>query len=317
MRSQGRGPERGAPAGEPDPGGAVAGGHRVIGVPVAGGELAVGLWGEGGPAVLAVHGITGNHLHWGRVAPLLAGDHLVIAPDLRGRAGSRDLPGPWGMAAHARDLVAVLAHLGVTGAVVVGHSMGGFVATALVALAPEVVRAVVLVDGGVPLPGAPRDLPVDEAVEAVIGPARRRLDMRFADRDAYRAFWAAHPALSGCFDEVVTAAVDRDLTGEPPEMVPGVRLEAVTGDARDLLVDDTPERNLGALARAGTPGVLLWATAGMLGDPPGLYPPDAIAALGPGLPVDAVRVDGVNHYTVVLGPTGAAAVADHVRRFTR
>ena len=79
-------------------------------VPVAGGDLFVARWGSG-PPVLAVHGITGSHAAWPWVADRLAGAVSLIAPDLRGRGASNGLPGPFGMAAHAADLVAVLDHL--------------------------------------------------------------------------------------------------------------------------------------------------------------------------------------------------------------
>ncbi|MEA2447323.1 MAG: hypothetical protein QOK47_960, partial [Actinomycetota bacterium] len=100
-------------------------------VPVQGGNLRVGRWGTEGPVVLALHGITASHMTWPWVARELSGDVQFIAPDLRGRGGSRDLPGPYGMKAHADDCVAVLDHLGAEQAVVVGHSMGGFVAAIL------------------------------------------------------------------------------------------------------------------------------------------------------------------------------------------
>ncbi|MCH7750179.1 MAG: alpha/beta fold hydrolase, partial [Acidobacteria bacterium] len=95
-------------------------------VPVTGGDLFVARWGSG-PPVLAVHGITGSHAAWPWVADRLVGAVSLIAPDLRGRGASNGLPGLFGMAAHAADLVAVLDHLDVTRAVVVGHSMGAWI----------------------------------------------------------------------------------------------------------------------------------------------------------------------------------------------
>ena len=58
-------------------------------IPVTGGELTVGRWGTLGdaPPVLAIHGITANHLTWGLVAPLVPGP--VVAPDLRKGADPR------------------------------------------------------------------------------------------------------------------------------------------------------------------------------------------------------------------------------------
>ncbi len=84
-----------------------------------------------------------------------------------------------GLDAHARDLIAVLDALGVERAVVVGHSMGAFVALVLGDLYPERVSRVVLVDGGLPL-----DLPAGLSTDDVIT-LRARPDRR-APRDAIR-----------------------------------------------------------------------------------------------------------------------------------
>src|ERR1700761_8876745 len=100
-----------------------------IDVPVAGGSLRVAVWPGDGPTVVVPHGITGNLLSWKMVADELAGRVRLVAPDLRGRAGSAGLPGPYGMAAHAADMVAIADHLGLERVALAGHSMGGFVAT--------------------------------------------------------------------------------------------------------------------------------------------------------------------------------------------
>src|SRR5690606_38633065 len=129
--------------------------YRAEEVPVRGGSMHVGVWDPegdpaGAPTVVAVHGITSSHVAW----PLLAAampDVRVVAPDLRGRGRSRDLPGPYGMPSHADDVAAVLEHLGVERAVAVGHSMGGFVSLVLADRHPGRVSALVLVDGGLPL----------------------------------------------------------------------------------------------------------------------------------------------------------------------
>ena len=86
-------------------------------VPVAGGTLHVGVAGpapgtDGVPIVLAVHGITGSHRSWAPVARHLGDAVTVLAPDLRGRGESAEVGGPYGMASHVEDLLAVLDHTG-------------------------------------------------------------------------------------------------------------------------------------------------------------------------------------------------------------
>src|SRR3954463_2470409 len=98
-------------------------------VPVDGGALRVVEWPGDGPVVIAVHGITANALSWAAVARELAGRVRLVAPDLRGRAGSAHLPGPYGMGTHAADMIALADHLGVSSVAFAGHSMGGFVVT--------------------------------------------------------------------------------------------------------------------------------------------------------------------------------------------
>ena len=79
--------------------------YSTFDVPAAGGPLHVGRWGDGDRVVVAAHGITGNHRSWQGVARALGPDVSLVAPDLRGRGASAKLPGPFGMRAHADDLV--------------------------------------------------------------------------------------------------------------------------------------------------------------------------------------------------------------------
>ena len=138
-------------------------------VPVAGGSLHVGRWGEGDHVVMAAHGITGNHFSWQGVARALGPDVSLVAPDLRGRGLSGKLPAPFGMRAHADDLAAVLDHLDLEQAVLVGHSMGAYVATVAATRHAPRWSQVVLVDGGLPLP-----LPLASQIEELFDrpPAR-------------------------------------------------------------------------------------------------------------------------------------------------
>jgi pimeloyl-ACP methyl ester carboxylesterase len=275
-----------------------------IDVPVAGGSLAAYRWPGDGPVVLAAHGISSNHRTWGVVAAALDGAATVVAPDLRGRGRSNGLPGPYTIAQHAEDCAAVLDHVGASDAVVAGHSMGGFVATALATRHPQRVRALVLVDGGPPL-NVPPGVDVDDALAATLGPAMQRLDMTFADRGAYRAFWQQHPSFAGIWSGEVDAQIQHDLEGEEPEMRSSCVREAVRVNGRELLADEAVRS---AVRDVACPTVVLWAPRGMVDEPPGLYTEDRLNGL------EHELVPDTNHYSILLGAPGAKRVAGAIRR---
>src|ERR1700689_2697949 len=79
---------------------------RLLNVPVDGGDLRVLLWGNGKRVAVAVHGITASAMSWQAVARHMPADWTLAAPDLRGRGYSSDLPGPYGLERHARDMAA-------------------------------------------------------------------------------------------------------------------------------------------------------------------------------------------------------------------
>lgn len=287
-------------------------GYRTGTTPVRGGELAHGAWGGVGPLVVAIHGITANHLAFALLAERLTPQFRLVAPDLRGRGRSRDLPPPYGMESHAADVAALVEAEGDGHpAVVVGHSMGGWVAVALARSHPELVHALVLVDGGAPLPlpdglGAdPDDAAIDAAITATVGPAYERLRNTYPSRDAYLDLFRAHPALQE-WSPAIEAYVEYDLVGEPPQLRSACRLEAALADARGLYAvgDTAPEPT-------AVPSVFLRAERGMLDQPEGMYAAGWPEQWLPGTPVETVP--DVNHYTVVMGERGADVVAQHVR----
>jgi pimeloyl-ACP methyl ester carboxylesterase len=282
-------------------------------IPVQGGQLSVLHWtadSPGAPVALLLHGITSNALVWARVAGELAGEFEVVAPDLRGRAGSAALPGPYGLAAHAEDVAAVLARFG--DAVLVGHSMGAFVTTLAAAAATRYrVRGLVLVDGGLPFPRQP-GADVDARLTALLGGTLDRLTTTFPDLAAVRAFWAAHPTVGPWVDvPSVAAFLARDVVGAPPALRSAVVPDAVRADGADLLGE---ERVLQTARELPVPATLLWAPRGMTDQPPGLYGEERLAALGAERAgITATGVPDTNHDSIVWAPQGIAAIAGAVR----
>ena len=287
--------------------------YRIHDVPVEGGALRVGEWGPDDPAaptVIAVHGITASHLAWAMVAEAIP-EVRLIAPDLRGRGRSSGLPGPYGMARHAADLEAVIEALQLPRALLLGHSMGGFVAVVAAHRYPDRFSEVLLVDGGLPL-AIPAGIGRDDLLAAVLGPAAQRLSMTFKDRPTYLEFWRKHPAFASDWSQAVVDYASYDLTGAEPELRPSSSLEAVKEDSMELY-DGEPV--LAALAGLRQPVTLMTAPRGLLNETPGLYRPSEIERWKAELPAMTVReVPDVNHYTIVMGAAGASAVAREARR---
>ena len=284
--------------------------YRTATVPGRGGDLAVGVWGpDDAPTVLAIHGITASHRAWALLGSL-APELRTIAPDLRGRGRSNALRGPWGMTAHADDAAAVLDAFGVERCVVLGHSMGGFVAATLAARHPTRVAELVLIDGGLPIP-APDGVAAEDLPEALIGPAPRRLALRFPSVEHYRDFWRGHPAFAGHWTPTIEQYVDYDLQGTAPDLAPSAVVEAVAADAVELAGD---EGYAAALARIRVPLQFIRAPRNLSNELPGLYSEQTVAEWGERLPRMGIHeIDGVNHYTIVMAEHGMREVLTIVR----
>jgi pimeloyl-ACP methyl ester carboxylesterase len=131
--------------------------------------------GRGSPVVL-VHGYTGTaEGNWFRngVAEALAANHRVVAIDCRGHGKSekpRD-PARYGPQM-AKDVLELMDHLKIDKAHVHGYSMGGYIVTQLLAMAPERFRTASYGGSGVPeteeryLAAVPDDEPGPDPQEA-------------------------------------------------------------------------------------------------------------------------------------------------------
>lgn len=287
-----------------------------IRISVPGGRLAALRWPAerpGAPVAVAAHGITANALAWASLAEALDGRVTLLAPDLRGRASSRDIAGPFGIGPDADDVLAVLDHAGAERAVAVGHSMGGFVASVAAARHPERFEALVAVDGGVAF-ALPATFDPDRLLEEMIGPAIRKLSMRFADGEAYLDFHRGHPSFVGNWSPQLTAYLARDtLWLEDGTVMSSCREEVIRADGRQILLDTEAS---GAIKTLSMPVSFIYAERGILNEPRALYDEERLAAAGLGhLDLTRTLVPDTNHYTVTGPGRGAAAIAAAILRF--
>lgn len=132
-----------------DHGPAVAGGLDVD-LPGDGVRLRATRWPGAGTPVLLLHGLASTRRFWNLVVPDLVDAGLsVVALDQRGH-GESPVPDEtdFSPAAVAKDAAVALDALGISRAVVVGHSWGASVALTLAADQPGRVLAAVAIDGG-------------------------------------------------------------------------------------------------------------------------------------------------------------------------
>jgi lipase len=278
-------------------------------VPVSGGELAVFRYGKtGGTPVLVIHGVTSSNRAWQWLAAdLVPKGFTLFAVDLRGRGDSHSLPGPFGMEVHAQDVLAVVDYLKLEYVDIIGHSMGAFVAIAVLGTAPERVSRTVLIDGGIPLP-LPDGFTVAQVLPYILGPALARLSMIFESRQSYKDYWKIHPAFTEGWNEALDEYVEFDLRGIAPAFSPATNAKAVEEDSEDLFASNLISHTLENL---NEDILMLRAVRGLQNEDTPLYPENILNVTLKNYPkIKVITVPETNHYTILLSQSGAAECAN-------
>jgi pimeloyl-ACP methyl ester carboxylesterase len=128
--------------------GAPATGHPTL--PVAGEQIYIAQDGPpDAPALVLIHGFSASSRSWDLLVPRLATSYRVIRIDLLGHGRSAKPTGAgYTIADQGRRVGEALDQLGVSRAMVVGHSTGGSVATALTEQRRDLVTALALINTG-------------------------------------------------------------------------------------------------------------------------------------------------------------------------
>jgi len=222
-----------------------------------------------GPPLVLSHGLGGNHAVWYHQVAAFAGTRRAITWDQRGFGLSTRRTGPVGPEPAVDDLLAVLDHLGVERADVVGQSMGGWVAMGFALRHPERVSSLVLAD-------SPGGVLTDEVrAAAVEARAGLRLDGGFG----------RHPALGDRFcDEHPAEAMLYELVGGFGDKPPDGEMIAILSSCR------WPEDEVRRLA---VPTLLLCGEHDPMAPPAGVR---AVAALLPDARVEVIPGCGHSPY---------------------
>jgi lipase len=272
-------------------------------------ELAFGYWAGPGKPIIALHGLTASYLNFIGIAERLAGRYPLFALDLRGRGDSDKPDGPYGLAQHARDVAAAMRAMGFGPSILVGHSMGAFVAAALAAQEPRLVTGLVLIDGGY--------------VPAITAEATPLLALRigqlcqtYPSREAYREFWRNQLHFPP-EDWVpwVEAFLDYELGGEAPRLQPKASEAAVRADLARVFQKDEMAAQLRAIR---VPVLMIRADSGFAPGAPPLFPEAIMEQFRSYVSgMEEETIPGTTHYTIVLGNRGATRIADLLDGFAR
>jgi lipase len=267
-------------------------------------ELAISHAGEDSDPLVCLHGITAQHRAFNAAARHLGPSHGLVGVDLRGRGDSDKPDSGYGLEAHASDVARVLDHLGLASAVLVGHSMGAFVALKTALMFPDRVRALVLLDGGWPrLESSPEEMTAEEkqeaeALEEGLARAFRRLDMTFESPEAYLDFWFPDRGLT--LDDLPPDLADYYLY-DLGQVEDGYRPKA----SRAAAEEDSPSVSSTSptaeeMRGVGCPVALVRASQGFFpGSEPLISDEVSEAMAGPLDIRTEVLLEGANHYTML------------------
>ena len=278
--------------------------------------LTFGRVGEGPEPVLALHGITQQHRMFNVMARHFGHPDGMVALDLRGRGDSgKPPPGNYGLDAHAGDVIRALDHLGIERGVLVGHSMGAFVALHTALSYPERVGALVLLDGGWPRPEEEPDEEEAAAIEEGLERAYRRLNTVFENPEDYLDFW--FPGQNLTLEDLPPDLADYylyDLEEVEGGYKPKAFREAAEEDG-DSVSSESPTAD--ALGGIRCPVALVRAEEGFFPGSRGLVSDKARDVMAGALDLrQEILLPGANHYTMMFGEY-ARQVAATVDGFCR
>lgn len=245
--------------------------------------------GTGTPLVL-LGGLGYPSWQWHRMVPLLAERLRVITPDNRGVGLSSKPPGPYTASMLAADTLGLLDALEIDQAVIMGHSMGGFIAQALALEYPQRVSKLILAATNF---GGPRHVPITAAAMKVLGDVSGDAVTRFQNGLAVSTaagFAERHPELIAEW-LAWRAANPVDPAAYGAQMAVGL-----------ALLDEAAafERKLPAIT---APTLILF------GAEDAVVPPANAPLLAQQIPHSAVRIlEGAGHFFPIEVPEAAAEV---------
>jgi 3-oxoadipate enol-lactonase len=196
-----------------------------------------------GPPLVLLHALGEPSATWDEIAPELGRDYQLIAIDLRGH-GDSEWPGEYSFELMRDDVLAALDELCLERAGLIGHSLGGTVASLVAQARPGAAGQLILEDTAPPKPAAPapageqadrprampkpppQELPVDWPMVVAIGGQLKSPDP---------AWWAGLPSITA--RTLIIAGgeeshVPQDQLAEAARLIPDAQLITIKAGHR-------------------------------------------------------------------------------------
>ncbi len=120
-----------------------------------------------GKVIVLLHGFLENSTMWASLIPILSKGHRIITIDLLGHGKTECMGYVHSMELMAETVNAVLKHLKIRRSILIGHSMGGYVALAYCELYPDTVKGICLMNSTALADSEARKKNRDRAIKAV------------------------------------------------------------------------------------------------------------------------------------------------------
>lgn len=125
--------------------------------------------------IIGIHGLTGNRMQLRYYAEKFSQGYRFITMDLRGRGNSTPAEEESSIFHHVEDVIALIKELNIENPILMGYSMGGFIA-AIVATKLTDVKKVILLDGAATM---------SEHQRPIVEPSLGRLSKHFGSQEEY------------------------------------------------------------------------------------------------------------------------------------
>jgi len=256
-------------------------------------QIQLAIWQGEGKLILCVHGLTANCRCWDLIASSLVPENNILAMDLRGRGLSDKPVSGYSLQHHIQDIFCVLDNIRQEKIVLMGHSLGAFIALAFAANYPERTEKIILMDGGGQLTQDQWD-----KVTLAIKPSLDRLGQVFPSFAAYVANMKLAPFL-----QPWSQALEDYFRYEAESVEGGVRSRINPANILEEAQNIRQEAPSQYYPKVTCPVLILRATDGILSNDDLVLPESAVDRMVSEIP-NARRADinGTNHFSILFQP---------------